>query len=158
MAESTAFVRVSLPAMESRLAFHPWSLFSTLSKMKSKSWEDEFLCWMGNPRYYPKLGVDLKPRILQNESRVSSPTFGKKKTFDLVLFTFWPERSQKVSNLSRMLWQFFISTLAKSTKSSAKKRCENDGLLWEDLSRSQSFEEHWLAIKNPRIYMHKMKR
>ena len=68
--------------------------------MKSKSQEEEFLCWMGNPRYFPKLGVDLKPRMLHKESRVSSSMFGEKKTFDLVIFTFWPKRSQKVSSVS----------------------------------------------------------
>ena len=43
---------------------------------------------MENLRYFTKLGVDLKPRMLHKELRVFSPMFGKKKTFYLVIFTF----------------------------------------------------------------------
>ena len=76
----TDWTRVVRPAKDNRLAFHPTNLYLTLSKIQLRS---KLLtlskiqlrsklevsgCLIGNPKYFPKFGVELNPKVLHKDS------------------------------------------------------------------------------------------
>ena len=117
--------KTALPTKERRFAYQFESFCFPRSKTKLKSLAEGPECLMGMPRYFPIFGVDWKPKILHRETLMSLSTFGENYTLDFTSLTICPNRSQNSFNTSRTMVQFAWSALANSTKSSAKKRCEN---------------------------------
>ncbi|KAL4616349.1 hypothetical protein ACB092_07G193200 [Castanea dentata] len=53
-----AWMRTTLPAKDKRFTFQPANFCLTLSKMKLRSSLLAPRCFIGNPRYLPRLGVE----------------------------------------------------------------------------------------------------
>ena len=73
------------PAKDNRLAFHPTNLYLTLSKIQLRSKLEVSGCLIGNPKYFPKFGVELNPKVQHKDSLFSLSilnlfTYGKSLT------------------------------------------------------------------------------
>ena len=130
-------MRTTLPAKDKRLAFQLANFCLTLSNTKLRSSLLVPRCFNRKPRYFPRFGVDRKPRISHKDSLVSTFTFREKKTLDLLSLMDCPNLAQKLSRTSRIVEQLTRSTLAKRTKSSAKNKCEKATPLLELLIGDQ---------------------
>ena len=127
MAKVTELISVRQLAIDKDLAFQPESLARTLSTMESKARLSLPSVMMGTPRYLPNSFVWFMPSSLSMATIFSALVWGEKKSFDLPWFTFWLEQLQKVSRTLLMVMLFFLVALAKRNKSSAEKRCVNEG-------------------------------
>ena len=158
MAEVEAWIRIILPTIESRLAFQPASFFLNISKMDPKSCLCLPGCFIGKPKYFPKLVVALKPKMLVKASLWLGSTLGEKKTWDFASLTFCPDLLQNSWRTKLMAAQFSGVALAKRTKSSANKRYEKAEPLRDALTRVYNLVAHFSSIKWPKNSMERMKR
>ena len=140
-------MRTALPAKDKRLAFQPTNFCLIHSNTKFRSSLVVPQCFMGKPRYFPRFGVEQKPRISHKDSLVSTSTFGEKKTLDLLSLMDYQDLAQKSSRTSRIVEQLTWSSLANRTKTSAKNRCETATPLLELLTGIQLLDLHFSSMK-----------
>ena len=122
IAEVEACIKTDRPAIKRMFAFHLASFFLTFSSTKLKSWLDTPRCFMGKPRYLPKLGVDWNPRMSPKASLWSLSKLGEKNTLDLASLTIYPDWLQKSSNTPLIVTQFSGFAFANRTRLSVKNR------------------------------------
>lgn len=113
---------------------------------------------MGNPKYFPREGVDRKPRSSHSSILLSIATLGEKYTWDLSWLTFWTNKLQRESNTSFTAMQFLQLAFANSTWSSAKKRWEKAKPPWVTLTRFQRLLFYFSIIRAPKTSMHRINR
>ena len=158
MAEVEAWIRIILLTIESGLAFQPASFFLTISKMDPKSCLCLPGCFIGKPKYFPKLVAALKPKMLVKASLWLGSILGEKKTWDFASLTFCPDLLQNSWRTELMVAQFSGVASAKRTKSFANKRCKKAEPLWDALTGVYNLATHFSSIKWPKNSMERMKR
>ena len=94
--------------------------------------------------------------ITQRNSHVPIQIW-RKYTLDFASLTVCPDRSQNSFNTFRTMVQFTWLALANSTKSFAKKRCENTNPPLADFTGFQLLELHCASMRWPSNSIHIMK-